>query len=1046
MKYREELQNKERTTSYLKEPQKLVTARNDNDVEYKARLVSDDLSQIEELVFEEGVLRGKPNGLPDLQETENLWKKEADMEVFTGELQAGKLLYLGIPLTEGREKNLQQETAALLLSLNSPLEISMEKNYRGELFWSIAAQKGTLPSIEDGLRSLYGQVKLEPISGQQEQFPYKSRAFLQRNLCKEENGRKEIETDPVFNWPSAVAGAMLSGPFRVKIRIRKGEKSWTARQMKETVRQYNQYGDYLSVSVQGSANGSISVSKKADFKEGMSTSIGGGDNKPSLGHGISASVSLSKKQLWAELFSDDLKAYGERLLEAARQGVFVVSAEIEADREEDRKTLEGILSMALARTSFSVSWRERADTGEREETGCLLLPWEAVYFAQVPEENFPGFERKKNPQMALNSSFIKEGEKGVFLGHIMYHTKKTGKEFSLPVSAFNRHAFICGMTGAGKSNTIFHLLRRLDLPFMVIEPVKSEYYQLKNTYEDMKVYTMSVPDPDVLQINPFWFPPGASLQYHIDSLKTIISSAFALYAAMPNILEQCLYRSYVKCGWNISSGKNVYQDLIPEEFLYPTFGILCQEVERYLEESDYEGESLSTYKGALLTRLQSFTTGTKGILFNNHHHPDYGDWYKRHVTIELEELADDGDKCILMGIIMTQYFQFVKLERGKYAEEGLRHLLIIEEAHRLFKNVQGISDTESVSSVEQMVDTLSNMMAEIRAYGEGLFIVDQSPAKIAEDVIRNSNIKIVHRMDNKKDMEMVESALRLQDNLDFIAELAQGETLVRGEGMHQAARVYVPKEKGRQEEFSVVHRKEEENYPLIFSAMADYILMNSEFTAAFDHLLGCFLNSLLYDSIYEKADSILGFFMDETFRLVCAYGNGMEYYGDKPDFLLYLSKKEMQKKLQKKYPLHNLLNTYILMMAGRCIELYLENGNLTADEIRILADFRENTIFSHMEDMYRNSRNRIYERIFQVSGGISIYCSLILDIAAGMEEECGDFMEKGRYEDQWKAGLIRRHVSMEFLLPVNPEVWDTLTRRICKLLKVPYQKNRTEAK
>ena len=158
-----------------------------------------------------------------------------------------------------------------MLSLNSPLEISMEKNYRGELFWSIAAQKGILPSIEDGLRSLYGQVKLEPIPGQQEQFPYKSRAFLQRNLCKEENGRKEIETDPVFNWPSAVAGAMLSGSFRVKIRIRKRGEILDCRQMKETVRQYNHYGDYLSVSVQGSANGSISVSKKADFKEGMST-------------------------------------------------------------------------------------------------------------------------------------------------------------------------------------------------------------------------------------------------------------------------------------------------------------------------------------------------------------------------------------------------------------------------------------------------------------------------------------------------------------------------------------------------------------------------------------------------------------------------------------------------------------------------------------------------------------------------------------------------------------------------------------------------------
>lgn len=268
MKYREELRNEERTTSYLKEPQKLVTARNDNDVEYKARLVSDDLSQIEELLFEEGVLRGKLTGLPDIEETENLWKKETDVEVFAGELQAGKLLYLGIPLTEGKEKNLQQETAALLLSLNSPLEISMEKNYRGELFWSIAAQKGTLPSIEDGLRSLYGQVKLETIPGQQEQFPYKSRAFFQRNLCKEEERRKETETAPAFNWPSAVAGAMLSGAFRVKIRIRKGEKSWTARQMKETVRQYNQYGDYLSVSVQGSATEVFLYRKKQILRKG----------------------------------------------------------------------------------------------------------------------------------------------------------------------------------------------------------------------------------------------------------------------------------------------------------------------------------------------------------------------------------------------------------------------------------------------------------------------------------------------------------------------------------------------------------------------------------------------------------------------------------------------------------------------------------------------------------------------------------------------------------------------------------------------------------
>ena len=55
-------------------------------------------------------------------------------------------------------------------------------------------------------------------------------------------------------------------------------------------------------------------------------------------------------------------------------------------------------------------------------------------------------------------------------------------------------------------------------------------------------------------------------------------------------------------------------------------------------------------------------------------------------------------------------------------------------------------------------------------------------------------------------------------------------------------------------------------------------------------------------------------------------------------------------------------------------------------------------------------------------------------------------MEKGRYEDQWKAGLISGMSAWNSFLPVNPEVWDTLTRRICKLLKVPYQKEQDRGK
>jgi len=351
---------------------------------------------------------------------------------------------------------------------------------------------------------------------------------------------------------------------------------------------------------------------------------------------------------------------------------------------------------------------------------------------------------------------------------------------------FSRHAFVCGMTGSGKTNTMFNILTGLNRPFCVIEPVKGEYRALRSVYDNLEVYTMKIgaDNANVLRINPFWFPSDSNLAFHIDSIKTIISSAFELTAAMPNILEQCLYKIYIKSGWDLVTNRNIYSADLPEEYLYPTFEDLCEEIEDYLDKSDFDSEVMGNYKGALLTRLKSFATGYKGILLNTTTHPDYSEIMNGYSVIELEGLADDADKCLVMGTILVQYYQYLKLHFKDEHKNGLlNHILVIEEAHRLFKKAGNGKKTEGADPTAQLVDSLSNMMAEIRAFGEGMLIVDQSPGKIADDVVKNSSTKIIHRIDNGDDIKVMQSPMLLNDDYNSFASLKQGEALIRCEGM-----------------------------------------------------------------------------------------------------------------------------------------------------------------------------------------------------------------------------------------------------------------------
>ena len=109
-------------------------------------------------------------------------------------------------------------------------------------------------------------------------------------------------------------------------------------------------------------------------------------------------------------------------------------------------------------------------------------------------------------------------------------------------------------------------------------------------------------------------------------------------------------------------------------------------------------------------------------------------------------------------------------------------MLVIEEAHRLLANVDPSSAGDNTARA-QAVESFSNLLAEIRAYGQGIVVVDQVPTKLAPDVIKNTNLKIAHRIVDEADRKVLAGSMSMSaSQMAALASLARGEAAVFGDG------------------------------------------------------------------------------------------------------------------------------------------------------------------------------------------------------------------------------------------------------------------------
>lgn len=357
-----------------------------------------------------------------------------------------------------------------------------------------------------------------------------------------------------------------------------------------------------------------------------------------------------------------------------------------------------------------------------------------------------------------------------------YHMRKRIPEqrISLSKQELTKHTFITGSTGSGKSNTIYKLLECLgekNVSFLVVEPAKGEYKDVLGKKKGVTVYgtNPNMKDIKMLRINPFRFPKHTHILEHLDRLVEIFNVCWPMYAAMPAILKDSVERAYIHSGWDLEKSVNKY-----DSNLFPTFSDVVKQIKLVLAESDYSDDNKGDYTGSLVTRLKSLTNGINGLVFSTDDLKDEV-LFDQNVIVDLSRVGSSETKSLIMGLIVLklQEHRMEQRSRGANTNDSLKHITVLEEAHNLLKGTSMEQPTEGSNMIGKSVEMLANSIAEMRTYGEGFVIADQSPGLLDMSVIRNTNTKIILRLPDYSDRELVGKASGLNDNQ--IVELAKLE-------------------------------------------------------------------------------------------------------------------------------------------------------------------------------------------------------------------------------------------------------------------------------
>ncbi|PJK09455.1 ATP-binding protein [Lysobacteraceae bacterium NML95-0200] len=367
-----------------------------------------------------------------------------------------------------------------------------------------------------------------------------------------------------------------------------------------------------------------------------------------------------------------------------------------------------------------------------------------------------------------------KGKRMITLGNVRHLWETLPQPICLDLDQLTSHVFVTGSTGAGKSNTIYEIVSQVSaagVPFLIVEPAKGEYKHVFGHRKDVRVLGTNPAMSELLRINPFAFPKGIHVLEHIDRLVEIFNVCWPMYAAMPAVLKEATLHAYEQCGWDLNTSINV-----ADTGLFPTFSDLLDALNEVIASSEYSDEIKGNYVGALATRVRSLANGLNGQIFCADEISDE-ELFDSNVIIDLSRVGSQESKALIMGVLIMRLSEYRMTSSGM--NQPLRHLTVLEEAHNILRRTSTEQSTEGANVAGKAVEMLTNAIAEMRTYGEGFLIADQSPNAIDIAAIRNTNTKIVMRLPDDADRQLAgKSAAMTDEQLQELARLPRGVAVV----------------------------------------------------------------------------------------------------------------------------------------------------------------------------------------------------------------------------------------------------------------------------
>ena len=342
--------------------------------------------------------------------------------------------------------------------------------------------------------------------------------------------------------------------------------------------------------------------------------------------------------------------------------------------------------------------------------------------------------------------------------------------FYASIKDLEKHMFVCGSTGTGKSNFMQYFLinfkHKYRIPFFLVE-FKGEYHFLQNHIDDLLILWPGE-NFSVNIFNPEGIDPFIHAERIFDMLKS--GKFFEDYSEFSPQMEKVLIEILTKTCRN-----SKYQS-------WEGFKECSKE---YLEVNRNEIPMLKQTLIGVDNRIRRYSEGPLKALFKSNNYINLNQIFNNDIILDLSSIIRLGgekeDALFFLNLIL-KYLWDKNLAQGATRYNGINHITIIEDAQ--YFAPQGLLKKSKLTTYLEDIALLQ------RGTGECLVTLATRP-DISKEILANNGIVLTFR--NHIEKEIMCDLLNLEiEKKSLLSTLNEGECIIRVNSIKQPFLMRIP--------------------------------------------------------------------------------------------------------------------------------------------------------------------------------------------------------------------------------------------------------------